>query len=96
MNEEIIQRLQRIEQLTLLAAKEALNVDEVALLTGYKKQTIYNMIHNREIPFYRPEGKNVRFSKSEINDWLLQNRQRTQSEISAAASLHTVTNNSSF
>ncbi len=93
---EIIERLQRIENLTLLAAKEALNVEDVSLLTGLKKQTIYNLIHKREIPCYKPEGRTVRFRKSEINDWLLQNRQRTVAEIDAQASLHTVTNHSSF
>ena len=89
MNEEVIKRLERIESLTLLAAKEALSVEDVVLLTGYSKQTIYNMIHTQKIPCYRPEGRTVRFSKKEINAWLLQNPQRTKAETEAAASLHT-------
>jgi excisionase family DNA binding protein len=96
MNEEIIKRLDQIRELTLLAAKEALDIDDVVLLTGYKKQTIYNLIHKRKIPCYKPEGHTVRFRKSEINDWLLQNRQRTDAEIDAQASLHTVFNHPTF
>ena len=47
---EMTQRLDQIQSLTLLAAKEALNVEDVHLLTGLAKQTIYNLIHTHSIP----------------------------------------------
>lgn len=93
---EITQRLDQIQSLTLLAAKEALNVEDVHLLTGLAKQTIYNLIHTHAIPCYRPEGRTVRFRKAEINEWLLQNRQKTYSEIEADAALLAVTKRSKF
>lgn len=96
MNEEIIKRLDQIQQLTLIAAKEVLDVAEVSLLTGKKIQTIYNLVHRREIPCYKPNAHTVRFKKSEINDWLLQNRQATNAEIDSIASLYTATKHSSF
>lgn len=96
MNDEIIKRLDQIQQLTLIAAKEVLDVAEVAILTGKKTQTIYNLVHKRAIPCYKPNAHTVRFKKSEINEWLLQNRQSTAEEIDAKASLITVTQHSSF
>lgn len=96
MNEEIIKRLDQIQQLTLIAAKEVLNVADVCLLTGKKAQTIYNLVNKRQIPCYKPNAHTVCFKKSEINDWLLQNRQSTIAEIDASASLITATKHSSF
>lgn len=37
---------------------------------GYEKQTIYNMIHNKKIPFHRLSLKAVRFKKEEIDAWI--------------------------
>ena len=96
MNEEIIKRLDQIQQLALIAAKEVLNVADVCLLTGKKAQTIYNLVNKRQIPCYKPNAHTVCFKKSEINDWLLQNRQSTQAEIDSIASLHTVKHHPNF
>lgn len=93
---EITQRLDQIQSLTLLAAKEALNVEDVHLLTGLAKQTIYNLVHKREIPCYKKDGHNVRFKKTEINEWFLQNRQSTVAELDAKAALLTVTKHANF
>lgn len=93
---EITQRLDKIQSLTLLAAKEVLNVEDVHLLTGLAKQTIYNLVHKREIPCYKKDGHCVRFKKTEINEWFLQNRQSTVEEIDAKAALLTVTKHANF
>ena len=93
---EITQRLDKIQSLTLLAAKEVLNVEDVHLLTGLAKQTIYNLVHKREIPCYKKDGHSVRFKKTEINEWFLQNRQSTVAELDAKAALLTVTKHANF
>ena len=38
---ELIKRLDRLEVLTLLAAKSVLTLEEVCLLTGLAKSTVY-------------------------------------------------------
>lgn len=83
-------KIDRLEQITLLGAKTALTVDDVELLTGLKKQTIYRLIASKEIPHYKPDGRGkVYFKKAEIEDWLLQNKQKSNAEVNIEATTHT-------
>lgn len=78
---EIMKRLDRLEVLTLLAAKSVLTLDEVCLLTGLAKSTVYKMTANRVIPHYHAEGgKHLYFKKDEVEEWLTRNRVSSQTE----------------
>lgn len=55
-----------------------ITVDEAAQYLGYKRQTIYNKVHNKEIPFHRLGPKTIRFKKSELDIWA---KPKEQSEI---------------
>lgn len=44
-------------------------IDDVVEATGFKKQTIYNKVSNKEIP-YRKRGKKLFFIPDEIIDWI--------------------------
>lgn len=85
------ERLERIEKLTLLGAKEALTLDECSIVTGYSKNHLYRLTSQRLIPFYKPMGGTLYFKKSEIEDWLLRNRQTPQSEIDSKAATYCIT-----
>lgn len=61
-------------------AKEILNVNEASDLTGLARQTLYGMTSQRTIPFFK-KGKRILFKRSELEHWLLENRQQTISEI---------------
>lgn len=80
----IDQRLDKIEQLITaqsLQNKTVLNIDEVAQFTGLSKLYLYKLTSKNEIPHSKPNGKNVFFNKSEIENWLLRNRQATNEEL---------------
>ena len=79
-NQIILERLATIERYSLLAAKNVLNIDDVVLLTGLSKQHIYKMTCKGQIPFYKPNGKNMYFDRKEIENWMKQNRHNTQEE----------------
>ena len=64
-----------------ISAKQILNVNEAAALTGLAKQTIYGMTSRREIPHFK-RGKAVKFRYDELQTWLLANRRKTVEEIS--------------
>ena len=87
---EITSRLERIER-RMLAQKEVLSLDELAEYTGWKKSHIYRMTSQRTIPFYKPMGGNIFFKRSEIDEWLLRNRQSTAEELSSKATTRLVT-----
>jgi len=80
----IDQRFDKIEKLLKaqsLQNKIVLNIDEVAEFTGLSKLYLYKLTSKNEIPHSKPNGKNVFFNKSEIEQWLLRNRQATIEEL---------------
>ena len=74
-----------IERNTLLAAKNVLTFDDVALLTGLSKSHLYKLTSTRQIPYYKPRGKNIYFDRKEVEDWLRQNRANTEQEAQSGA-----------
>lgn len=85
MNEEILDRLDKIERYTLLAAKNVLCLDDVSLLTGLSKSHLYKLTCNHQIPHYKPNGKQMYFDRMEIEEWMKQNRVATNMEIDQKA-----------
>lgn len=59
---------------------EVLSIEEAALFTRLAKQTLYSLSSQRKIPFYK-RGKRVLFKRSELEQWLLENRRKPVSEI---------------
>ena len=93
--EAIIERLNAIERkLEELAAlnkelaalnKETLNLKEAARYLNMSCSHLYKLTSAKEIPHYKPRGKQVFFERKELDKWLLQNRQTPKAEIEQAA-----------
>lgn len=83
-------RLDRIEHISLLAAKEVLDIEEAALLTGYKKGFIYRLTSERRIPHYKKNNK-LLFKKSELEAWLCELKVLSGSEINSRAETYVAT-----
>lgn len=90
MSEEIKEQLNRIEKNALLAAKNVLDTDDVAALTGISKSYIYKLMCRKEIPYYKPSGKYCYFDRKEIEDWQKQNRVITIAEAEQQAVRHII------
>lgn len=58
----------------MAAEDKYMTVEEVAQYLSFEKQTIYNKIHNKQIPFHKIGPKAVRFKKAEIDDWIEKQR----------------------
>ena len=82
-------RLQNIEEL-LLTQKTVLKLDEVILFTGLSKSYLYKLTSTGGIPCYKPQGKYIFFKKTEVENWLLQNRKSTTIEIDEMANNHII------
>lgn len=80
MENNIEQRLDRIEKL-LISQKTVLNFEELVEYTGLSQSYLYKLTSKGDIPFYRPNGKQLYFNKEEIDTWLLRNRSKTNEEI---------------
>jgi excisionase family DNA binding protein len=83
-------RLDRIEQLTLIGAKNTLDLEEAALYTGYSKGQLYRLTSGRQIPHYK-QSRKLYFSKTELDRWMQENRIATNSEIDSMASTYVAT-----
>lgn len=53
-NKEIMQKLDEIKALTLLAAKDMLTMDDAVLYTGLGKSYLYVLTCKNKIPYYKP------------------------------------------
>ena len=51
---------------------DTLSIDDLVDLTGYKKNTIYRLVHERKIPYRKPMhgGRKLVFLRPEIEDWM--------------------------
>ena len=90
MTDEIKVQLEEIKKYTVLAAKKVLCIEDVAILTGLSKSHLYKLTCRREIPHYKPNGKCVYFDRQEVEAWMKQNRQSTNTEIEQLATNHVV------
>ena len=79
LHDEILQRLERIERISTIAAKSVLNIEETALLTGYTTKYLYRLVHDRAIP-HSKSGNRLYFDKAELERWLLRDRRETKEE----------------
>ena len=86
---DLVIRLNNIEEL-LLTQKTVLKLDEVILFTGLSKSYLYKLTSTGGIPCYKPQGKHIYFKKTEVEDWLLQNRKTTTIEIDEMANNHII------
>ena len=91
--QRINDRLRNIETL-LLSQKKVLNFDEVTAYTGLSKSYLYKLTCSGGIPCYKPNGKHIYFNKSEIEQWLLQNRKATTIELDKQAATFVTLKNS--
>ncbi len=74
----ITAKLDAIERYTLLGAKSVFTIDDVALYTGLSKSHLYKLTSAKRIPHFKNNSKSMFFDKTEIEEWMKQNRVQTQ------------------
>ena len=84
---KIDERLANIENL-LSREKTVLTLNELSNYCGLSKSYLYKLTSSKSVPFYKPNGKNIYFEKSEIDHWLLRNKIKTINEIDSEASTY--------
>ncbi|MBB4035471.1 excisionase family DNA binding protein [Dysgonomonas hofstadii] len=84
MDNELEKRLERIENL-LLGQKNVFTFIECCQYTGLSTSYMYKLTCLNKIPYYKPQGKNIYFSKEEIDKWLLKNPIKTVEQIEEEA-----------
>ena len=81
---KISQKLDKIERL-LLTNKKVLTFEEACEYTGIKSSYLYKMTSTKQIPFSKPNGGKIFFNKELLDNWLLQNKNKSNLEIEQEA-----------
>lgn len=87
-NIKLEQRLDRIEKL-LVSNKTVLTFEEACDYTGISRSYLYKLTSSGDIPFSKPNGKIIFFSKEKLNVWLLQNSKKSNRELQDEALRYT-------
>lgn len=88
--QQVMSRLDRIERLTLIAAKNTLDLQEAVIYTGYSEGHIYRLTSERRIPHFK-ESRKLYFDKKELDAWMQKQRVLTVDEIDSKASTYVAT-----
>ena len=86
--DEIIERLENLQRLIEsqgIYTKEVLNVNEACQYLELSQSHLYKLTSGGNIPHYKPNGKKLYFKRTELESWLLRNRNATQEEIDRRA-----------
>jgi excisionase family DNA binding protein len=65
--------------------KDILTIQDAITLTGFSRGYIYNLIFNKKIPYYKPNGGKIYFKKSELEEFLLHHKRLADYEVSNKA-----------
>lgn len=74
----------------VLTNKQILSIDEGAIYTGLSVSYLYKLTSTQQIPHFKPRGKMIYFDRSELDEWLRQNRVKTTTEIQTEAKNHII------
>lgn len=80
----IKQQLKHIEQLLMLTVKRVLNTAEAATMLNITPGHLRHLVSTRQVPHYK-KGSRIYFSKSELEQWQLQNRVASSEELNSQA-----------
>ena len=47
-----------------------IRMDDVVKLTGFTRNYLYQLVHDKKIPHYKPTARTLFFRESEITDWI--------------------------
>jgi excisionase family DNA binding protein len=83
LNDEQIELLEKIFKKAQVQYKNILTIADAAEFMGLSMSYMYKLTHWNKIPYYKPSGKVIYFKRSDLEEWMLQNRSTTQGEIEA-------------
>ena len=82
----ILAKLEKLERITLLSAKNVLTIDDVSNLTGLSKARLYTLCSENKIPHYK-QGRTY-FKRDEVEKWQTANYVPTDKEIESKAAMY--------
>ena len=85
MLKTILEKPEKIELMLKEQSVQLMVFGDVCNYLNITRSHLYKLISASLIPHYKPGGKILCFKKSELDDWALRNRVKTNQEIEAVA-----------
>jgi excisionase family DNA binding protein len=76
---------EKLKRKILIENKAFLTVQDAAMLMDVSKSTVYNLINKSLLPFYKINSKKVYFKLLDINDYILDHRHKSRTELKQEA-----------
>lgn len=70
----IANQLEEIKSLIKKGDDKPLNFKEACAYLGFAPSYLYKLTYRKIIPHYKPSGKMLFFSKTELDEWIFKNR----------------------
>jgi excisionase family DNA binding protein len=85
MKNEIIKKLERIEELLTIQKTKPYTFNEASDYLGISKSYLYKLTSGGKIPYYKPFGKKIYFDKAKLDEWVYRNPVKSNAEIEKEA-----------
>ena len=85
MQNTILKKLTAIENLLKGQTEKPLTFNEAAQYLDISKSYLYKLTCKNQVPHFKPTGKRIYFSKSELDTWLLRNPVKSTTDIEQEA-----------
>ena len=94
LDQQVLAQFELIKKAVIEREKPFLSIDEAAEYLGISKNTLYGYTHQNVLPFYKLQGRRVYFKVDDLNDFILndKNRRKSAKEIEQAAATRLVVN----
>lgn len=74
LGQTILKKLSSIEDLLKRKDDKPLTFKEACAYLGYAPSYLYKLTYKNIVPHYKPTGKIIFFSKSELDEWIFKSR----------------------
>lgn len=82
--DEIFNKLSDLENL-IKGNEEPLALEQAAKYLGLSRSYLYKLTFLNSITFYKPNGKKIYFKKSDLNNWLYRNLNKSNNDLNIEA-----------
>jgi len=86
-------KLSNIEKILTEQQEQPMTFKEACKYLNVSSSYLYKSTHKKKIPFYKPGGKMIYFSKRDLDNWIFKNRINSDDELEQAADKYLKGNN---
>jgi len=87
--QNISTQLQELKTLITEQQEKPMGFEDAAKYLGISKSYLYKLTCKNAIPFYKPNGKKIYFSKAELDKWIMRNPVKSVEQIEKEAESYT-------